>query len=427
MKSIINKVVFGIFTTVTFIVFSACNNSNKETTKDSHAAETKADEHNHAEGEENVVTLTNDQMKAVGVEIGTVEQKQLAKTLKVNGALRVPNSNKANATSLFGGVIKQLNVEIGDFVKKGQVVATISNPQFIQLQEEYLSINSRIEFAEQEFNRQKELNDGNAGTKKNLQNATAELKTLRTRKASLSQQLQMMGINPASLSNTNLKASLVVTSPISGAVSNVFAKMGSYVDVSAPIAEIVENTALHLDLQVYEKDISNIKMGQEINFVVTNNSNITYSAKVYSIGSSFSGESKTISVHSRITGDKTGLIDGMNITAIVSLNEALTMAVPNDAIVNADGKYYIFLVEEPQAEKPHEHKEGESHDHDHSNEATNKGTQFKRVEIIKGATEFGYTAITPLTEVDQNAHIAVKGAFFVNAKMNDTGDHGHAH
>src|SRR5690606_30129421 len=345
-------------------------------------AETTTDE--HEEEEENVAVLTDEQMKAVGIEIGSVEQKQLSATLKANGALRVPNSNKANATSMFGGIIKSLNVEIGDYVKKGQVIATISNPQFIQLQEEYLSINSRIEFAEQELARQRELNDGNVGARKNLQNATTELNTLRTRKASLNQQIQMMGINPTSLSNASLKSSLVVTSPISGTISDVFAKIGSYVDVSSPIAEIIENSALHLDLQVFEKDIPLIKIGQKIDFVVTNNPNKTYSAEVYNIGSSFIGGSKTIAVHSKIIGDKTGLIDGMNITGVVSLDNVLSPAVPNDAIVNADGKYYIFLVKE-QEEEPHDHKEGESHDHSHDH-GSEQGTRFERMEITIGAS-----------------------------------------
>lgn len=420
MKRIINNIVFSVFVLVAIFALNACTNKHTEGDGHNHGTEaaTTTDEH---EEEENVAVLTNEQMKAVGIEIGMIEQKQLSATLKANGGLRVPNSNKANATSMFGGVIKSLNVEIGDFVKKGQVIGTISNPQFIQLQEEYLSINSRIEFAEQEVARQRELNEGNAGAKKNLQSATSELNTLRTRKASLQQQIQMMGINPASLSNSSLKSSLVVTSPISGTISNVFAKIGSYVDVSSPIAEIIENTALHLDLQVYEKDIPLIKIGQKIDFVVTNNPNKTYSAEVYSIGSSFSGESKTIAVHSKITGDKTGLIDGMSITGTVSSDDVLSTAVPNDAIVNADGKYYIFLVKE-QEEEPHDHKEDEVHDH-----GSEKGTQFVRVEVVKGASQLGYTAITPVSEIPHGTHIVVKGAFFVNAKMNDTGEDGHGH
>lgn len=421
MKRIINKIFF--ITTVaagTLLFFTACNKEHKEGDGHNHGTEKKEEGHE----EESSVTLTNEQLKSVGITIGSIEQKQLSATMKANGTLRVPNSNKANATSLFGGIIKSLNVEIGDYVKKGQVIATISNPQFIQLQEEYLTINSKIEFAVQELSRQKELNEGNVGAKKNLQSATSELNSLRTRKASLNQQIQMMGINPGSLSNTNLRSSLTVISPISGNVSNVFAKIGSYVDVSAPIVELVENSALHLDLQVFEKDIPLIKVGQKIDFVVTNNPNKTYSAQVFNIGSSFNGESKTIAVHSKVTGDKTGLIDGMNITGIVDLDGVLNPAVPNDAIVNADGKYYIFIVKE-QAEEPHEHKEGEKHEHAHEHESP-KGTRFERIEVTKGSSQLGYTAITPLGEIPHNAHIVVKGAFFVNAKMTNSGD-GHAH
>lgn len=419
MKRIINKIAFSVITLVALFVFNACTDKHKEGDGHNHGteAESAPDEHE----EENSALLTAEQMKAVGIEIGMIEQKQLSATLKANGALRIPNSNKANVTSLFGGVIKSLNVEIGRYVKKGQVIATISNPQFIQLQEEYLSINSRVEFAEQELSRQRELNEGNVGAKKNLQSATTELNTLRTRKSSLNQQIQMMGINPASLSNSSLKSSLVVTSPISGTISNVFAKIGSYVDVSSPIAEVIENSALHLDLQVYEKDLPLIKLGQKIDFVVTNNSNKTYSAEVYNISSSFSGNSKTIAVHCKIIGDKTGLIDGMNITGTVNSDNVLSPSVPNDAIVHAEGKYYIFLVKE---QKEAAHEEQESNDHG-SEQGT--GTRFEKMEIVKGATQLGYTAIIPVNEIPEGTHIVVKGAFFVNAKMNDTGEEGHAH
>jgi len=93
-----------------------------------------------------IASLTAEQIKTVDIQYGTIEQKQLTATLKANGALRVPNNNKANATSMYGGVVKSINVQLGDFVKKGQVIATIANPQFIQLQEEYLSASSKIIF-----------------------------------------------------------------------------------------------------------------------------------------------------------------------------------------------------------------------------------------------------------------------------------------
>lgn len=373
--------------------------------------------------EQTIASLTAEQIKTVDIQYGTIEQKQLTATLKANGALRVPNNNKANVTSLYGGVVKSINVQLGDFVKKGQVIATIANPQFIQLQEEYLSTSSKITFAEQEVARQKELNEGNAGALKNYQSANAELKSIRTRKASLQQQIQLMGINPNSLNNTNLRSALSVTSPISGTISNVFSKIGSYVDVSSPVAEIVDNSQLHLDLNVFEKDLPMLKVGQIIHFRITNNSGEDYNAKVYSIGASFENDSKSIPVHATVQGNKSGLIDGMNITAIVSLNDVTTNAVPNDAIVSADGKDYIFVVTNKKAEeeKPEEGevaKETETKD----KEQEPKNTNFEKIEVVKGVSNMGYTAITLVKDIPSNAKIVTKGAFFVNAKLTNKGE-----
>lgn len=374
----------------------------------------------HEEPVATIAALTEEQVKTVGIQLGSIEQKELTATIKVNGALRVPNNNKANATSLYGGVIKTINVQLGDNVSKGQVIATIANPQFIQLQEEYLSTASKITFAEQEVARQKELNSGNAGALRNLQSATADLSALRTRRASLQQQIQLMGIDPESIGNGKLQSVLSVRSPISGTVSNVMSKIGSYVDVSSPVAEVVDNGQLHLDLNVFEKDLPLLKVGQTIHFRITNNAAQDYNAKVYSIGAAFENDSKSIPVHATVQGNKTGLIDGMNITALVSLNDVTQNAVPNDAIVSTMGKDYIFIVTD---KKPHEEggEEGEKKTGAAKKEEP-RTTNFERVEIVRGVSNLGYTAITMVSNVPQGAKVVTKGSFFINAKLTNKGE-----
>ena len=167
---------FNIIILILLTLFLAsCEKSEK-----SERSMEKTEEQSGHESSE-LAELTQEQMDAVGISLGQIEMKELTSIVKANGALSVPNNNKASATSLYGGVIKTLNVQVGDYVKKGQVIATIANPEFIQLQEDYLTIGSRIIFAEQEYKRQRELFDNDAGAKKNLQNADAELKTLRTK------------------------------------------------------------------------------------------------------------------------------------------------------------------------------------------------------------------------------------------------------
>lgn len=415
-------------------LFSSCKNEKESEQKtEQHGEEEGHDDHENP----NTASLTAAQIKSIGVEMGGIEEKELTAALKANGTLKVPNQNRATVNTLYGGVIQTIRVQPGDAVKKGQVIATLANPEFMRSQEEYVSINDRIALAEIEFNRQKELSAGNAGALRNFQTAEMELKTLRTRRNTLTQQIQLMGINPAQLSSGKLISSLSVKSPISGVVSNVTAQIGSFVDLTTPIAEIVDNSQLHLDLYVFEKDLPKLRNNQIIHFTLTNAPGKEYDARIFSLGSSFEGESKAVSVHAKVMGNKSGLIDGMNITAAVSLEKATVSAVPTEAIVNHQGQDYIFIATDPHGENEHpdeghshkegDHEHGDAHDHKEAKKTTEgKDITFEKIPVAKGTTDVGYTEITPLKAIPQHAKVVVKGAFFVLAKMNNAGGE-HAH
>ncbi|MFT3823996.1 MAG: efflux RND transporter periplasmic adaptor subunit [Chitinophagaceae bacterium] len=424
------KKILWIIPVVLIAFFQISCKSNDNKAKEQAVAPAHEGEHANA----NTATFTNEQIKSIGIEIGTIEEKQLTASVRANGALRVPNQNKALINSLYSGIIKTLLIQPGDIVKKGQVIATVANPDFIRMQEEYLAISPKIVLAGQELNRQKELNEGNAGALKNLQAAESDLRSLNTRKSALEQQIGLMGINPAGLSNGRLVSVLSLRTPIGGIVSNVTVKMGSFVDVSTPVAEVIDNSQLHLDLFVYEKGLPKLKNKQTIHFTLTNNPGKEYDAQIYSLGSTFEDESKAVSVHAKVNGDKTGLIDGMNITALISLDKITTPAVPNDAIVTYQGQDYIFMVTDPHTEEEHQQQGKDSmlnnskEPHDHKERikpGPEKGITFEKIPVAKGTSEVGYTQITLLKPIPANADIVTKGAFFVLAKMTNTGEGEH--
>lgn len=391
----------------------ACGEKNtaaKETT-----VSTKVTQQN-----ENEVSLTQSQLNSIGIEFGTIEQKQLTASLKTNGVLKVPNQNKATVNSLYNGVIKSLRAEPGMYVKKGQVLATVANPEFIQIQSEYLNIKSKIALTELEVKRQQELNAGNAGALKNLQAAQTEMRTLQTAKATYEQQIRLMGVNPASLQNGKLISVLAITSPINGVVSHVKVQMGSYIDISTVVAEIVDNSQLHLDLYIYEKDLPKLSNKQIIHFTATNNPGKEYDAEIFSLGSSFEEGTKAVSVHAEVKADKTGLIDGMNVTAIISLNKVTVPAIPQDAIVSVAGQDFIFILKEANNQKHVDTTLKES-----NASAKEKEYIFERIPVVKGTTDVGFTEVNLLKEIAPDSKVVTKGAFFVQAKMTNTGEHEH--
>lgn len=381
--------------------------------------EEKKEEEHREEAVGNFVTLTGLQMKTADIELGAIELKNLKTSIKANGMLSVPNQNKALITSVNSGVIKTLLVQPGNYVKKGQVVATIINPDVARLQQELQTTNAQINLAEIELRRQTELVEGDAAPLKNVQRVQTELATLRATRNSLQKQLTTMGISASSVSRGNIITTMAITAPISGTVSNVSAQIGSNVDPSTPIAEIVNNSQLHLDLFVYEKDLPRLHPNQTIHFTLTNNPGKEYDAKIFAIGTAFVNETKTIPVHAVVNGDKSGLIEGMNITAIISIGETVVPAVPNDAIVTYQGQDYIFVQTN---QKPADHKQEKKDNVGEKQAEQEDGMSFERVQVVKGASDIGYTEVTLLKSLPPNSKIITKGAFFANVKMTNTGE-----
>lgn len=376
----------------------------------------------HHEEEATAVTLTDEQIKAIGLTLGSVEQKNITTTVKVSGTLEVPAQNKARVTALYSGVLRNILVHPGAAVRKGQVLATVTNTELSGLQQQLISTNAALRLAELEEARQQELVAGNAAPLKNLQRAQAELSSLRAQRAALQKQLSDLGISAASVHTGNISSTLPIRAPISGTISEIDAEIGANVDPSTPLAHIVNNSELHLDLFVYEKDLPLVRPGQLIHFTLTNNPGKEYDARIFSVGTAFTNEARAVPVHAEVISGKTNLIEGMAVTALISLGSQTAPAVPDEAIVSGGGKHYIFIQKNKDVAPPPE-EAGKSSEKDTHNSASKHN--FERIEVVKGESELGYTLIIPVTELPSNALLVTKGAFFLMAKMSNTEDHSH--
>ena len=398
----------GLYAFGLILVLAACGDKQEAETK-----QTETEEHHE---DTDIVSLTDAQVKTAEVRLGTVEMKNLTTSISVNGTLAVPNQNKALVTSLVGGVLQTLKVQPGNTVHKGQVIGTIANTEISGIQQQLISINAQLKYAEQEQKRQKELVAGNAAPLKNLQRVESELSGLKAQRNALQQQLSALGVP----SSGTISSTITITAPISGTISEVTSQIGSNINASTPIAQIINNSELHLDLFVYEKDLPKVKPGQTIHFTLTNNPGKEYDAPIYSIGTAFANESKSIPIHARVVNDKCGLIEGMGITARISLGEGLYPAVPDNAIVNNGGKDYIFILREDGAATADEHNEKPNHEdeseHDHLS------ISYQRIQVIKGASDVGYTEIKPVAPIPKGSQVVVNGAFFLMAKMTNAGE-----
>lgn len=395
---------------------ASCGNTKSEGSENIATADSSEHQGDHTE----LIELTAKQINAVGIQTGPVEQKNLNAVIKSSGQLAVPPQNKAEVNVLMGGIIRKINVLEGQAVKRGQVLVLLENTDFVKLQEEYLTLTNSFSFTENELTRQKELNEAKAGTGKNLQQAQANYNAQRARISTMERQLQQLGINPTRVAQGNIISQVAVTAPISGTVGHIAVNTGTYAETSKPLMEIIDNSQIHCDLVVYEKDLFKVKIGQKVNFTLTNQNNQQIQGEIYGVNKSFEDDSKGIIVHAVIkNAGRHNLIPGMYVTALIDIGNQLTPAVPADAVVRSEGKDYIYLVAEEGAERHSEEKEAKP-DSTHEEHIA-----FKKVEVVTGVAELGYVQINALEELPENVKIVTKGAFYLLSKEKATGHDDH--
>lgn len=392
MKRIyIALVVFGM------IVFAGCQ--NKTATQET----TVAQEEEHEENTGKEVELNSAQKKAAGIVMGQLEDKNLTDVIKVNGQTELPPQNQADVTTFLSGTITQILVNIGDRVNKGQVLAIADSPEFIRLQEEYQISKNNLEYLELEYKRQQTLRAENVNSEKTYQKTKSELNIEKSRYQSLTNQLSLLGTNPNAMSRT-----LKIVAPISGNISAIPIRIGTNMVNGQTLFSLVDNSKIHLDLKIYEKDLPYVHEGQKVSFNLTNINKEEVTATIFSIGKAFEPGTKTVIAHANINQVPDNLIPGLYVNALIDVGAKTVKALPNEAIVKADGRTFIFVSDTSEEHEEHYH--------------------YQRVEVKTGVQELGYTQVEIVEEVPANYSIVIQGAYYLQSHLiKNEGGGGHSH
>jgi cobalt-zinc-cadmium efflux system membrane fusion protein len=330
-----------------------------------------------------VVTLSDAQLKNTSIALGKLESKNMASILKVSGTIDVPPQNMVSISVPMGGFLKYTKLLPGLHLTKGEIIATMEDQQYIQLQQEYLTALSNSKFAELEYHRQKELNVSKASSNKAFEQADASFQNLKITVKSLSEKLKLIGINPDQLNEKNISRSIEIHSPIDGFVSHVNVNIGKYVNPSDVLFELVNPDDIHLNLTVYEKDLDKIFIGQKLMAYNNHKPETKYPCDIILIGKDLS-EERNVEVHCHFEKYDKTLIPGMFMNAEVEINSNNAKVLPDEAIVRFENVNYAFV-------------------------AKNKNT-FEMVEVKLGNTENGLTEVT-LDESLYNNNFVMKGAY----------------
>jgi cobalt-zinc-cadmium efflux system membrane fusion protein len=345
---------------------------------------------------ENSVELTDAQIKNSEIQTGKIEQKSISSLLKVNGKIDVPPQNMVSISVPLGGYLKSTKLLEGMHITKGEVIATMEDQQYIQLQQDYLTAKAHFNSLEKEFLRQKELNESKASSDKVFENAQAEYLSQKVLIKSLSEKLKLIGINPDNLNENNISRSINIYSPIDGFVSTVKMNIGKYANPTDVLFELVNPADIHLAMTVFEKDLNKLFIGQKIIAYNNNQTSKKYNCEIILIGKDISPE-RAVTAHCHFEQYDKSLIPGMYMNAEVEVATNNAFVIPNDGLVRFEGKQYVFIQTE------------------------NKKYQMQ--EVTTQNTEKGFTQITFADNTDMNNKIfVIKGAYTLLMKMKNTED-----
>lgn len=266
-------------------------------------------------------------------------------TVLSTGFIDVPPSSRASVTTFMEGYIKNTPLLVGDEVKKGQLLVTLENPEFVELQQNYLEVSNQLIYLKSEFERQETLYKENITSQKNYLKAESDYKSNLAHYNGLKQKLKMLSISPQNVENGNISSTINLYAPIAGSITKVNVSNGSFVSASTEILEIVNTNHIHLELMVFEKDILKISKEQPINFKVPEASNNVYSAEVYLVGTSIDPTNRTIKVHGHIEDDKNSpFVTGMFIEAQIITGVSKGNALPKEAVAEIDGEFFALVL-----------------------------------------------------------------------------------
>lgn len=341
---------------------------------------------------ENEVSLTPEQAKHINLQTGAIAFGEINEILKLQGKIDVPPQNLVSVSIPLGGYLKTTKMLPGTQVSKGQVIAVMEDPQYIQMQQDYLNISNRLNYASKELARQKELNLSKANSDKTLQQAETEYKNLKVEHTALIEKLKLINISAAQLHEGKISKSISIYSPISGYVSKVNVNIGKYVTPSDVIFELINPTDIHLNLTIFEKDLHKINIGQRVIAFTNVKPDVKYETKVILVSHNV-GEGGSSEVHCHFEKYDKNLVPGMYMNAELQFENQKVQFLPEEAVVSFENKDYVFEETAPR--------------------------KFIMKEVQVGESSGGKTAIT--TDL-KGKQVVVKGAYSLLMKLKNTSD-----
>jgi cobalt-zinc-cadmium efflux system membrane fusion protein len=353
----------------------------------------KEDKKEEITAPQNIISLNEVQQKASKIQLGKIETLTFEKEIALKGKIALNPNSTVSVALPISGIVKNIYVKIGDRVRAGQILATLYNREMVEIQQDYLTAKSNNTYLSKDFQRQKELNESKAVSDKAFHQSDRDFQINQINLQALKQKLINLNINPNTLHSKNIKEAIPTISQNQGVISKMNIHKGQFLQEGEALMEIASTSGATAVFSVYEKDIPNIAVGQSIEAYTLNN---PFKSKciVKSI-SPVMKEDNSLDVFCDLTNPSFSIIGNAVIFGKLTSRKAEGKALPKEAIVQFEGKNYIFKKLQNQSFEMVEVIVGSTKDNQVEIEFVNSNEDTNNQWVISGA----YTLLMSLKNI----------------------------
>ena len=340
------------------------------------------------------LVISKEQAEILGLEFDHLDNINISTGISVNGYFATPPENTAFISSNVSGKVIRVDYQFGEKVRRGSEVVCVESIEFLEIQRDYIATKSSLKYLEDEYERQRKLADQNVNARKVFLRAEKDYLESKAKLESLKKKLEILRVNTDNLENGNLLSQLSIKSPIEGYISEVNTITGETVDTEKILIKVVNPEHMHVEFDVFEKDILSIQVGQKVEFAIPNAPEIQMLGDIILIGKEIDEETRSVKVHAHFPDNK-NLYVGMFVEGKILTGESENLAIPEQGLLREEKRAYVYkLINE-----------------------SDSSYSLKRELVETGPEHEGLIALNFLGEIDADDLFAIKGVYYLASDL----------
>jgi cobalt-zinc-cadmium efflux system membrane fusion protein len=281
------------------------------------------------------------------IRVEPVRVESARRQLTGTGKVQFNEDRTARILAPLPGQALDLQVRVGDPVEKDQLLFSIKSREVASLVTDYLESQRDLDLAQKTYNMNKDLFEHQAASRISFQQAESDLAKANTHVARGEEALRVLGIDPKdAVKDGGLRSLVPVRSTMAGTLIERNLTPGQYVQAdSTALLTIADLSTVWVLVDVFERDIHLIRVGQKTQVVAAAYPDRRFPASVERISDKVDPDSRTLKVRLLVSNPEFLLKPEMFITASLELSEGgSALSVPAGAVFTEDGKSYVFAA-----------------------------------------------------------------------------------